>query len=143
MISCGYAIGSALLRFSREGDNWKVSADWKSKRLKLKFNAPVRKGDYVYGLDEGILTCIDLKTGNSEWKRGRYGYGQILLCGDVLVVQAENSEVAFVAATPENHSELGRFQAIEGKSWNHPVIWNGYLFVRNGEEAACFDLLAR
>lgn len=143
MISCGYATGSVLLRFSHEGDKWKVSADWKSKRLKLKFNAPVRKGDYVYGLDEGILTCIDLKTGNSEWKRGRFGYGQVLLCGDVLVVQAENSEVVFVAATPEKHSELGRFQAIEGKSWNHPVIWNGYLFVRNGEEAACFDLLAR
>ncbi|MDA0808912.1 MAG: PQQ-like beta-propeller repeat protein [Planctomycetota bacterium] len=143
MISCGYATGSALLRFSHEGDKWKVSAEWKSKRLKLKFNAPVRKGDYVYGLDEGILTCINLKTGNSEWKRGRFGYGQVLLCGDVLVVQAENSEVVFVAATPEKHSELGRFQAIEGKSWNHPVIWNGYLFVRNGEEAACFDLLAR
>lgn len=143
MISCGYAIGSALLRFSHEGDNWKVSSDWESKRLKLKFNAPVRKGDYVYGLDEGILTCVDLKTGNSEWKRGRFGFGQVLLCGDVLIVQAENSEVAFVSATPDKHIELYRFQAIEGKSWNHPVIWNGYLFVRNGEEAACFDLQAR
>lgn len=143
MISCGYAIGSTLLRFSHEGDKWDVTSDWKSKRLKLKFNAPVRKGDYVYGLDEGILTCIDLKTGKPEWKRGRYGYGQILLCGDVLVVQAENSEVVFLSATPEKHTEVGRFQAIEGKSWNHPVVWNGHLFVRNGEEAACFDLQTR
>ncbi|MGZ0167031.1 MAG: PQQ-binding-like beta-propeller repeat protein [Planctomycetales bacterium] len=143
VISCGYAIGSARLRFSREGDIWKVTSDWESKRLKLKFNAPVRKGDYVYGLDEGILTCIDLKTGKPEWKRGRYGYGQILLCGDVLIVQAESSEVVFVSATPEKHTELGRFQAIEGKSWNHPVVWNGFLFVRNGEEAACFDLQGR
>lgn len=143
MISCGYAIGSALLRFSREGETWKVDSDWQSKRLKLKFNAPVRKGDYVYGLDEGILTCIDLKTGKSEWKRGRYGYGQILLCGDVLIVQAESSEVVFVFATPEKHIELHRFQAIDGKSWNHPVVWNGHLFVRNGEEAACFDLQGR
>jgi outer membrane protein assembly factor BamB len=143
MISCGYAIGSALLRFSFEGETWKVASDWESKRLKLKFNAPVRKGDYIYGLDEGILTCIDLKTGKSEWKRGRYGYGQILLCGDVLIVQAESSEVVFVSATPEKHIELHRFQAIEGKSWNHPVVWSGRLFVRNGKEAACFDLQGR
>lgn len=143
MISCGYGIGSTLLRFSHEGDKWKVTTDWKSKRLKVKFNAPVRNGDYVYGLDEGILTCIDLKSGKPEWKRGRYGYGQILLCGDVLIVQAENSEVVFVSANPEKHTELGRFQAIDGKSWNHPVVWNGRLFVRNGEEAACFDLQGR
>lgn len=143
MICCGYGVGSALLRFSLEGESWKVDSDWESKRLKTKFNAPVRKGDYVYGLDEGILTCIDLKTGKPEWKRGRYGYGQILLCGDVLIVQAESSEVVFVSATPEKHIELHRFQAIEGKSWNHPVVWNGRLYVRNGEEAACFDLQGR
>ncbi|NQV24527.1 MAG: PQQ-binding-like beta-propeller repeat protein [Rhodopirellula sp.] len=140
MISCGYALGSALLRFSHEGDNWNVTSDWESKRLKLKFNAPVRKGDYVYGLDEGVLTCIDLRTGKPEWKRGRYGYGQILRCGDVLIVQAENSEVVFVSLTPEKHEELHRFQALDGKSWNHPVVWNGHLFLRNGEEAACFNL---
>ncbi len=143
MISCGYAIGSALLRFTFDGETWKVASDWESKRLKLKFNAPVRKGDYVYGLDEGILTCVDLKTGKPEWKRGRYGFGQILLCGDVLIVQAESSEVVFVSATPEKHIELHHFQAIEGKSWNHPVVWNGHLFVRNGKEAACFDLRAK
>jgi len=143
MVSCGYAIGSALLRFSLEGETWKVASDWKSKRLKLKFNAPVRKGDYVYGLDEGILTCIDLKTGKAEWKRGRYGYGQLLLCGDVLIIQAESSEVIFVSATPEKHIALHRFRAMEGISWNHPVVWNGRLFVRNDEEAACFDLQAR
>lgn len=140
MIGCGYGIGSALLRFSHEGDQWKVTADWTSKRLKPKFNAPVKKGDYVYGLDEGILTCIDLKTGKPEWKRGRYGYGQVLLCGDTLIIQAENGEVAFVSALPEQYEELHRFPAVDGKSWNHPVVWNGYLFVRNGEEAACFDL---
>lgn len=143
LISCGYGIGSALLRFSHEKDDWKVSAEWESRRLKLKFNAPVRQGDHVYGLDEGVLTCIDLKTGKPAWKRGRYGYGQLLLCDNVLIIQAENSEVVFVAATPEEHKELHRFAALDGKSWNHPVFWNGYLFVRNGEEAACFDLRSR
>lgn len=140
LISCGYGIGSALLRFSQNGNKWKVASEWESRRLKLKFNAPVRKGDYVYGLDEGILTCVELKTGKPAWKRGRYGYGQLLLCEDVLIVQAENSDVVIIAATPDEHTELHRFQTLEGKSWNHPVLWNGQLFVRNGKEAACFDL---
>lgn len=140
MIGSGYGLGSVRLRLSADGDMWNVTTDWDSKRLKLKFNAPVRQGDYVYGLDEGILTCIDLKTGKPEWKRGRYGYGQLLLCGDVLIVQGEKGEVAFVEASPEKHNELHRFEALTSKTWNHPVVFNGHLFTRNGEEAVCFRL---
>lgn len=140
VIGCGYSIGSALLRFSFTGDQWHVKSDWTTNRFKTKFNAPVRHGDHVYGLDDGILTCIDLKMGKPTWKRGRYGYGQILLCGDILIIQAESGEVAFVSVTPEKYEELHRFQAVDGKSWNHPVVWNNHLFVRNDKEAACFDL---
>jgi outer membrane protein assembly factor BamB len=46
-----------------------------------------------------------------------------------------------VAASPDGRKELCRFKAINGKSWNHPVLAHGKLFVRNGEEAACFQLV--
>ncbi len=48
--------------------------------------------------------------------------------------------MVLVAADPDRHRELGRFAAIEGKTWNHPVVAHGKLFVRNGEEAACYEL---
>ena len=35
---------------------------------------------------------------------------------------------------------LGRFRAIKGKTWNHPVIAHGRLFVRNATEMACYEL---
>ena len=59
---------------------------------------------------------------------------------DLLLVLSEKGEVALVEASPEGHKELGRVQAIEGKTWNHPVVAHGKLFVRNGEEAACYQL---
>jgi hypothetical protein len=43
-------------------------------------------------------------------------------------------------ANPEQHQELGRFQAVKGKTWNEPVIAQGRLFVRNAEEMACYSL---
>ena len=49
-------------------------------------------------------------------------------------------DVALVEANPDRYKELGRFQAFEGKTWNHPVIAHGKLFVRNAEEAACYEL---
>jgi hypothetical protein len=54
-------------------------------------------------------------------------------------VTSEKGQACLVEAKPEYH-ELARFQAIEGKTWNHPVIAHGKLFVRNGEEIACYQL---
>jgi outer membrane protein assembly factor BamB len=35
---------------------------------------------------------------------------------------------------------LGRFQAIEGMTWNTIALYGPYLLVRNAEEAACYEL---
>ena len=52
----------------------------------------------------------------------------------------EKGEAVLVAANPKKHQELGRFEAIEGKTWNHPTIVGNRLFVRNSEEIACYKL---
>ena len=59
---------------------------------------------------------------------------------DLLLVITERGEIVLLAATPEEHREVARFQAIEGKTWNHPVITGGKLLVRNAEEAACYQM---
>ena len=142
-IGSGYGQGSGLVELSRDGEEWKTETLWTSHHFKLKFNAAVQQGEFAYGLDEGILACLNMRTGEQAWKRGRYGYGQILLAGDAIVVQVEGGDVAFVEATAERFQEQLRFPALDGKSWNHPVIWNGLLLVRNGEEAVCFQLASR
>jgi outer membrane protein assembly factor BamB len=75
-----------------------------------------------------------------KWKAGRYGYGQVMLAGDHLIVLAEDGDVALVTATPEKHEELARFTAVSGKTWNHPVIAEGLLIVRNLREMAAFEI---
>jgi hypothetical protein len=109
--------------------------------LKTKHSNVCIRGDYVYGLDEDILQCVALATGEQQWKKGRYGQGQILLIDDLLLVQAEDGRVVLVEANPEKHVELGGFQAIEGKPcWNPPALAGPFLLVRNKYEAACYKL---
>ncbi|MBI3864707.1 MAG: hypothetical protein HY290_22750, partial [Planctomycetia bacterium] len=55
-------------------------------------------------------------------------------------VLSEKGEVALLDASPDRHIEQCRISAITGKTWNHPVVARGKLFVRNAEEAACFEL---
>ena len=109
--------------------------------MKNKFTSSVLDNGFLYGLDEAILACIRADTGELKWKGGRYGYGQVLLAGDHLIVLSESGELALVKATPDGHQELARFQAIQGKTWNHPALAGGRLLVRNANEMACFDLL--
>ncbi len=140
-VSKGYGGGALMLQVTRQNGAWNVSEIWRNKnRLKTKLTNIAVRGDYGYGLSDGILECVDLTTGDRQWKSGRYGHGQILLVDDALLVQAESGEVVLVEASPEEHIERGRFQAISGQTWNNLCLYGPYLLTRNSEEAACYRL---
>lgn len=136
VVSSGYGHGAAMVDVS-SGSAKEV---WFNKKLKNKFNSSVFKDGYIYGFDEAIFTCIEAKTGETKWKGGRYGYGQVLLAGDYLVITSEAGEVVLLKATPAGHEEVHKFQALDGRTWNVPVIANGKLLVRNAREMACYRI---
>ncbi|OYV88165.1 MAG: hypothetical protein B7Z73_09070 [Planctomycetia bacterium 21-64-5] len=135
-------LGTVCLEVRRDGDQWKATKRWSSKSLRPAYNDFVLYDGTAYGFDGGIFGAIDVQTGKRRWKGGRYGHGQVLLLADqgLLLVSAESGEVAILSATPEKHRELARFQAIEGKTWNHPAMAHGCLYLRNDQEIACFRL---
>jgi outer membrane protein assembly factor BamB len=142
LIAVNQDSGMRRLSISHGPDGWKSQERWTSNGLKPYFNDFVVHDGYAYGFDNSILACIDLADGSRKWKGGRYGNGQlVLLAGqDLLLVQAEEGELALVKAAPDQFTELARFPALEGKTWNHPVVVGDVLFTRNGEQMAAFRL---
>jgi outer membrane protein assembly factor BamB len=122
---------------------WTVTEKWTSKDLKPYFNDGVQIGDHLYGFDNDILVCIDLATGKKKWKKGRYGNGQALLVGGSgqLLIISEQGDAVLAEISPQGLTERGKFKALSGKTWNHPVIAAGKLLVRNSEEMACYELM--
>lgn len=139
-LSAGYGHGAAVLDVRRQGETFRVDPVWQNTRMKNKFTSSVLHDGHFYGLDEAILACIDASTGALKWKGGRYGYGQVILVGDQVWVTTEDGDVVQVAASPDGHKELGRFKALEGKTWNHPILSGGRLVVRNQTEMAAYDV---
>jgi outer membrane protein assembly factor BamB len=135
-------IGTALIGITHDDHRWAANRRWASRAMKASFNDFVVDGGFVYGFDGGIFCCVDLQTGKPRWKQGRYGHGQVLLLGDqhLLLIVSERGEVVLLTAEPGRSHELGQFQALEGKTWNHPVIAHGRLYVRNAEWMARYDL---
>lgn len=139
-ISAGYGKGAAVVEVTGSGKSFSARKVWENVLMKNKFNSSVLHNGFVYGLDEGILTCLDVTTGERKWKGGRYGYGQVLLASGHLIVISDTGELALVAAVPDKYSELSRFSALSGKTWNVPAIADGRLLVRNATEMASFSL---
>lgn len=137
--------GTRKITIAREGEDWKLDEDWTSKDLKPDYNDFVEYQGYLYGFDGDIFSCVDMATGKRQWKKGRFGNGQVLLLADAgqLLIVSEAGEIVLCDADPGQLKILGKIQAIAGKTWNHPVVVGDRLYVRNGEEAACFVLPRR
>jgi outer membrane protein assembly factor BamB len=148
LVSAGYGLGSELLRFTPDEEGGlAVEQVWNSRNLrnlKSKFANMVLRDEFVYALDDGVVTCIEAGTGKRRWRGGRYGHGQLLLVGDLLLVQAENpGDLVLVDPNSMSFKELGRITSLAGKTWNNPAISGRTLLVRNHEEAICYELPVR
>jgi len=143
-ISSGYGKGAALVELKSSGNTFTPTTIWENTNMKNKFNSSVLHNGYIYGLDEGILVCLDVNTGERKWKEGRFGYGQVLLAsGHLIVTQGETGELALIKATPDKYTEVARFAAVQGRTWNYPAIADGRLLVRSANEMAAFDISGR
>lgn len=133
--------GARFIDVMDTDDTWQTKEVWTNSKFRPYFNDGVYHKDHFYGFDGNRLNCIDLKTGEARWQGDRYG-GQILLIADMdlLLILGEKGDAILVSATPDGFTEVTRFKALTGKTWNHPVVSNGRLYVRNAAEMACFEL---
>jgi hypothetical protein len=135
-------VGVVRLAVVHDQTGWAPKERWRSYELNPYYNDFVVHKNFAFGVDSSEISCIDLNNGESKWKGGNYGGGQLILLADqdLLLLVSEKGELALVRAAPDQFTELARFKAIEGKTWNHPVLVGDILLVRNGEEMAAFRL---
>jgi outer membrane protein assembly factor BamB len=141
ILICSATEGFRRIAPEFENGEWNVGERWTSMAMKPFFNDIVVHRGFVYGFDGLAVTCASLADGSRKWRAGRYG-GQLILLADqdLLLLLSERGELVLVQANPEKYTELGRFRAIEGKTWNHPVLAGDILLVRNSVEMAAFRL---
>jgi outer membrane protein assembly factor BamB len=143
-ISSGYGQGGALIEIKKSDRGLVPQKLWANTRMKNKFSSSVVYDDHVYGLDEGVLTCLKLDNGERLWKGARFGHGSLLLLktpeGASLLVLSEEGELAIVKTDPAKFTQLGKLQILHGRTWNNFVVLGRLLLARNHKEMVCYDL---
>ncbi len=139
-ISASYDKGAVLLRMTVSEEGIGIEEVWKSRVMKNHFNSSVLQGDYLYGFDNAILTCIEANTGEEQWQHRGFGKGSLLLADGYLIILGEGGKLALAEASPDEYRERANFQLFDDKCWTVPTLAGGKLYLRNQKEMVCLDL---
>ena len=139
-ISASYDKGAVLVRMIADRDRIGIEEVWKNRVMKNHFNSSVLQGDYLYGFDNAILTCIEANTGEEQWRHRGFEKGSLLLADGHLIILGEGGKLALAEASPNEYREKARFQLFDDKCWTVPTLAGGKLYLRTQKEMACLDL---
>lgn len=139
----GYGTGGGLVSLKHDNDAFTAEQIYFTKQMKNQHGGMVLIDGYIYGSDEGLLTCLEFATGKLMWEDRKPGKGSIAYADGQLYYRNEGGPIVLVDATPKNYAERGRFVQPEksGKAtWPHPVIANGRLYIRDQDMMFCYDV---
>ncbi len=95
-----YGTGGGLVKLSRDGDKVKAEEVYFTKKMKNHHGGMVLLGDYLYGSDEGQLTCLEFRTGEVQWAERKAGKGSIAYADGRLYYRNEGGPDDFGGGEP-------------------------------------------
>jgi len=141
-LSSDYGTGCALLKLTAAGERIKATEVYFNREMRNHYGSSVLLDKHLYGFSSGILTSMDLMTGEVAWKDRSVGKGQVILAEGLLYLQGETGTVALAEATPTAYKEISRFEFGRGDYplWTLPVIAGGRLYFRDQGKLACYKI---
>jgi outer membrane protein assembly factor BamB len=140
-ISSGYGKGCALLKIVKNGDRFDVRSVYENGQMCNHFSSSVRLKDHIYGFNESMLVCMELRTGKMVWEQQGFNKGSLILVDGKLLILGERGNLSLAEATPDGYQEISKMQVFRGdQKWTAPVVANGKLYLRDRANVICLDL---
>ena len=148
--STAYNTGSALLKLTARGDSVKANEVYwlESKELQNKHGCMTLVDGHIYcghGNGNGLPICVNMRTGKTAWGPERaQGKGEtsLVYADGHIILRREDGTVILAKATPESFDVVSSFKPVfqKGKTWAHPVIADGNLYLREQDKLMCYRL---
>ncbi len=144
----GYGTGGGAANIKKDGDKFAADEAFFTKKMKNHHGGMVLVDGYLYGSDDpGILTCIELATGEDQWQERTPGKCSLIyFAGGLMITRSEKGKVCLVRVSPEKCEVLGEFEQPDRSdkpSWPHPVVADGMLYLRDQDALLVYDVRAK
>jgi hypothetical protein len=139
-ISSGYGTGGALLEIGPAG----AREVYFTRDMMNHHASAILVGDHLYGFSNAILTAMKFDSGEVAWKDRSVGKGSMAYADERLYLFSEDGLVGLAEANPAGYKEHGRFQLTTGsaKTWSHPVVANGLLYLKDQDTIYAYNVKA-
>jgi len=141
--SASYGTGGTLLGLRAEGDTVVAQEIYRTRDMQNHHGGVVLVGDYLYGFNGSILTCLEFATGEMMWRHRSVGKGSLSYADGHLYILSENNVAGLIEATPEGYREHGRFRVDAGRgapTRAHPTISGARLYLRNQGTLGAYNI---
>lgn len=141
-----YGNGGGLAELKKAGDKFEAKQVYFTKKMQNHHGGMVLLGDYLYGSNEGLLTCLEFKSGKVMWDDRKPGKGSIASADGKLYYRNEGGSIYLVDATEGGFKLRGQFdqpKRSDKPAWPHPVLANGKLLIRDQDALYCYDVKAK
>jgi outer membrane protein assembly factor BamB len=146
--------GSVALTLTEKDGKPAVEKKWANPALNCYFSTPVTVGkDHLFMVTgkasllnaEVTLRCVEAATGKEVWSKpkvGRYHAALLRLADGKLLLHGDDGMLRLLAPNVEKYEELSASKVC-GKTWAHPALANGRLYLRDEKELICLEAKAK
>jgi outer membrane protein assembly factor BamB len=152
LLASSITYGSVGLKLESKDGKPGAQEAWKDKNLTCYFATPVAVGkDHVYMVTGSnplakkhiaTLRCIEAATGKEQWSKspiGEYHASLIRTGDDKLLLLDDAGDLILLEPNAKEYRELARAKVC-GKTWAHPALANGKLYIRDEKELICVQV---
>jgi outer membrane protein assembly factor BamB len=143
VIITGQGQGTKAVKIQKQGEQFVASELWKNAELGTKWNTPVLKDGFLYGLSDGRkLFCMNAKTGKTAWIDAKLhnDFGTIVDAGSVIIALPQTSNLVVFKPDEKAYTEVAIIKVAETPTYSYPVIAGNRIFIKDKDSIAMMIL---
>ncbi|MFO0822500.1 MAG: PQQ-binding-like beta-propeller repeat protein [Gemmataceae bacterium] len=153
VVASSVTAGSIAERVSKKDGKVSTESVWKDPKLTCYFSTPVVVGKHLFMVNGAAtltnpsitLRCVEIETGKVAWEKkgvGKY-HAAIIRCGaagkEQLLMLDDDGFLTLFETDTKEFKPLVRTKVC-GKTWAHPALVDGHLFLRDDNDLMCIPL---
>jgi outer membrane protein assembly factor BamB len=139
VIITGQGQGTKAVKIQKQGNEYVTQELWKNTELGTKWNTPVLKDGFLYGLsDTRKLYCMNAKTGETVWvdTKMQNDFGEIVDAGSLLIALPQTSNLVIFKPDNKIYSEVAVIKVAEPPVYSFPILSGNKIFIKDKESLA-------